>query len=75
MIKIVCSRFEKITKDQVKKAKLARRAQAMVGSPPDSKFKQMVSNKSLKNCKVTVNDVTNADAIFGPNRDRLWGEY
>ena len=40
----------------------------------DDKFKQMVSSKSLKNCSVAANDVTNAWSIFGPNRPGLRGK-
>ena len=52
---------------------MAYKAQAMLGHLPDEKFKQLVSSKSTKNCKVKVNDVTNAFAIFGPNLDGLGG--
>ena len=37
----------------------------MVGHPPDTKFKQLVIPQSLENCRVKVNDITNARAIFG----------
>ena len=39
----------------------------MVSHPPDEKFKDMVSHKSLSNCSVKVDDITNAHAIFGTN--------
>ena len=47
--------------------------QAMVAHPPEEKFKDMVSHKSLSNCLVRVYDITNSHAIFGPNRSRLKG--
>ena len=47
--------------------------QAMVAHLPDEKFKDMVSHKSLSNCRVKVDDITNACAIFGPNRSILKG--
>ena len=45
----------------------------MVGHLPDEKFKQLVSSKSLKNCRVKVNDIKNARAIFGPYLPGLGG--
>ena len=62
----VCKNFEGFTQRQVKQAKLARRAQAMVGHPTDNKIKQMVRSKKITNCRVKVKDVTNAQAIFCP---------
>ena len=47
--------------------------QAMVAQPPEEKFKDMVSHKSLYNCRVKADYITNAHAIFGPNRSRLKG--
>ena len=45
----------------------------MVGHPSDEKFKQLVSSQSLKNCRLKVNDITNARAIFGPYLPGLGG--
>ena len=73
LIETVRKNFEGYTKKQIEKAILAREVQAMTGHYPDKKFKRMVSSKSVKNCPVSVNDVTNARAIFGPNLDRLGG--
>ena len=42
--------------------------------PTDEKFKNMVSGKRLDNCATVANDVTNARAIFGPNRPGLRGK-
>ena len=47
--------------------------QAVVAHPPDDKFKDMVSHKSLSNCRVRVDDITNTHSIFGPNRSRFKG--
>ena len=43
----------------------------MVAHPPDELFKQLVSTKSLMNSGVTVQDITNARTLFGPNLPRL----
>ena len=55
MIETVRKNFKKFTKKEVKMAKLSREMQAMIGHPPDSVFKQIVSDKNLKNCPVEVN--------------------
>ena len=73
MLETVQKNFEGYTKREVKKAILAREAQAMVAHPPDDKFKQMVSHENLRNCSVKVKDITNARALFGLNRSRLKG--
>ena len=73
LVQTIRKNFEGFTKKQIEKAILAREAQAMMGHPPDVKFKQLVSSNSVKNCRVKVSDVTNARIIFGPNLDRLGG--
>jgi len=73
MLETVRKNMEGFTKRQLDKAVLARKAQAMVAHPPDEKFKQMVSRGSLKNCKVQIQDISNARSIFGHNRSRLKG--
>ena len=57
----------------MEKVKLAREAQAMIGHPLDEKFKQIASHENLRNYHVKIEDITNAHAIFGPNRSRLKG--
>ena len=71
MLETICQNMEGFTKKQLNAAILARKAQAMVGHPPDEKFKQMVSRGNLKNCKVSVQDITNAHTIFGHKCSRL----
>ena len=72
-IETVRKNMEGFSRKEVKGAILARIAQSKVVHPPDSKFKVMVSSRSFKNCPVTVNDVTNARAIFGPDQPGLAG--
>ena len=64
-IATVCNNFAGYTKTDIKNAILARQAQSMVEHPPDTKIKQLVSSKSIKNCRLKVADVTNACTIFG----------
>ena len=71
MLKIVRKNFEGYTKRQVKKAILACEAQVIVAHPPNEKFKQMVGHENPRNCNVKVEDITNAQTVFGPSRSRL----
>ena len=59
---------------QVKRAILVRRAQAMIATPSEKRFKEMISNRELANCPVTVQDITNAHAIFGPDLPGVRGK-
>ena len=70
----VRQRYEGFTREQVKRAILARRAQAMIATPSEKRFKEMVSNRELANCHVTVQDITNAHAIFGPDLPGVRGK-
>ena len=58
--------YEGYTKREVLRAKEARRAQAMIGSPSKGDFKGMVSSNMIKNCLVSPSDIANAKEIFGP---------
>ena len=66
MLETVRKNFEGFTKKQVKKAILAREAQAMIAHPPDEKFKQMINHESTKNCNVKVEDNNNACTFLVP---------
>ncbi len=58
----------------MKKAILAREAQAKLAHPTDEKFKIMVSSKSLDNCPVKPQHITDVKTIFGPNHPGLRGK-
>ena len=73
MVQTIRKNFEGFIKEQVERAILARKAQAKVAHPADAKFKQMVSSKSIKNCRVKAEDITNARTIFGPHRPGVRG--
>ena len=74
MIETVRKCFEGFTERQVKDAILAWDEQAMLAYPRDQKFKQMVSHESLKNPRTKPHAITDALAIFGPDRDGLRGK-
>jgi hypothetical protein len=46
----------------------------MVGNPTDKEFKGKVCGKLITNCLVTVQDVENANRIFGPDLANLRGK-
>ncbi len=56
--------FEGCTKREILQAKEAHQAQAMIGGPKKD-YKGMVSSNIIKNCQITVSNVTNAQNIFG----------
>ncbi len=56
--------FKGFTKTQVEKAILARDTQAMMVHPSDNQFEQVVSTKSLDNCNVKLEDISNACTIL-----------
>ena len=73
MVTTVCKNFEGYTKHNKKKAQEARRSQGMTGSATDREFAGMVREKLITNCPVTVQDIHNANQIFGPDLANLRG--
>ena len=72
-IQTVRKNMEGYSHKEVKRVIMARIAQSKVAHPPNSKFKLMVNFPSFKNCPVTVQDITNSRAIFGPDLPGLQG--
>jgi hypothetical protein len=66
--------FEGYTRHDIKKAKEARRLQGKVGNPTEKEFTGMVCEKLMTNCPVAVQDVDNANRIFGPDLANLRGK-
>ncbi len=62
------------TRHEIGKANEARRLQGMIGNPTEREFKGMVREKLIANCPVTVQDVHNANRIFGPDLANLRGK-
>ena len=68
MVQTVRGNYEGYTKEQVVKAAEARDAQAMMAHPTDAKMKHLVSSThAVKNLDITVDAITNAHQIFGPD--------
>src|SRR5210317_193221 len=59
---------------QINRAKKARDLYAMVGYPTVKDFIAMIKNNMLMNCLVTVEDIKNAEKIFGPDIHVLKGK-
>jgi hypothetical protein len=60
MIQTVRQHYEGFTKREVQVAIAARKAQAMTGHPTDAQFLEMVRNKTIKNCPIKPEYITNA---------------
>ncbi len=59
-VQTVQENFKGYTKREILQAKEARQAQAMIGSPSEKDYKGMVGSNIIKNCPITVSNVTNA---------------
>ena len=66
-IQTVRMKMKDFSRREVKGAIAARKAQIKMGHPPDTKFKQLINSDSIKNCKVTAQDISNSRVIFGPD--------
>ena len=68
--------YEGFTKKDVGKHIFDRRAPAMIGSPSEKYFKELVSENynALKSIPLTCTDIDNAHTIFGPGLSGVWGE-
>ena len=58
---------EGFTKRQVECAKTARDEYKLLGFPSMRDFKSMVRDNLIKNCPISMEDVTNALKIYGPD--------
>jgi hypothetical protein len=67
LVNTVRGNFEGYTRHKFKKAQDARRLQRIIGNPTEQEFAGMVREKLITSCPVTVQDVPNANRIFGPD--------
>ena len=61
------------TKCDLQGAATARTAQATLGWPSTTKFKNIISRNLINNCPITVDDINRASHIYGPNIPHLQG--
>jgi hypothetical protein len=74
LVQTVQENFEGYTKRKILQAKEARRAQELIRSPSEKDYKGMVSSNIIKNCPITVSDVTNTQNIFRPDLASVRGK-
>ena len=55
------------TPRQFSRSKLAIRIYAMMGHPSHKDFHNMVCSHTIKNCPLTIDDITGANTVFGPD--------
>ena len=65
MAQTICQRYKEYIKHKVQDAIAAHKAQAMICHPTDAQFQEMVRNKTIKNCPIKPEHITNAHSIFG----------
>jgi hypothetical protein len=66
-VQTVRGNYEGYMKQEVLQAKEARQGQAMLGNPREKDYQGLVSGNLINNCPISLSDVTNARAIFGPD--------
>ena len=68
MVETVCKNYEGFTREQVTRAAEIRDTMAMMAHPTEDKFKKHVvsSGHVVKNFNLTLQDIANANALFGP---------
>jgi hypothetical protein len=72
-VQTVRGNYEGYTRREILKAKEARRAQTMLGSPSEKDLQGLVSSNMIENCPFTSTDMSNAKAIYGPDIARTRG--
>ena len=73
LIETVRKNMGGFTHEEIEGAKISRQTQGCVGNPPDGVFKQLIGTNDLNNNPVTIENVSDAFAIFGSNVNRLKG--
>ena len=74
-LQTVRQNMEGFTRHKVKGTNLAHKAQAILGHPSSKELSQVVSNNfGINNCPINPIDVSNADAIYGPNLGGIRGK-
>ena len=58
----------------ISKARLARSVQQRIGRPSTKDYIRFVCDNLLPNCPITVQDIKNADMIWGPDLGNLKGK-
>ena len=79
LVQTIRKNFEGFTKREVERAKEVRKLHNHLGQLSETELKGMLQEKDkvshalLRNCDLTLTDMENAKAIFGPSVPRLKG--
>jgi hypothetical protein len=73
-VQTVQQNHEGFTKHKELQAKEARRAMGMISNPSKEDFRGMVRGKTIQNCTVTPDAITNARTIFYLNLSSMRGK-
>ena len=73
-IQTVPKNKEGFTKKQILRATIARALQHNLSFPTVENFKAIVQANGIRNCPITVEDIANAEKIFGPSVSGLKGK-
>ncbi len=74
IITTIRNNYKGYTKKEIAQANEARRAMAKIGHPTEKEFTGMIHHKTITNCPITDQDISNANAIFGPNLPGIRGK-
>ena len=74
MIASIAENRKGYTQRQFERAKVARNLYHIVGTPTIENYKALLRMNIIKNCPVTVEDITIAEKIFGPDMSSLKGK-
>ena len=74
LINAVSANKNKFTNRDIMKAQAARELQNIIGRPPLRKFVEIIKHQLFPNCTTTIQDILNAEIIFGPNIGSLKGK-
>ena len=79
LVQSIRQNFEGYTREEVRRAIMARKMQARAGHPSENTYKKEVSRNSesslFKNSTLTSKDITNARRIFGPSMPCIQGKW
>ncbi len=73
-VQTVRGNYEGYTKREVLQAKEACRGQVMPGNPSEKDYQGLVSRNLINNCPISLSDVSNTRAIFGPDLASVRGK-
>ncbi|KAL7487947.1 hypothetical protein ACHAW6_013525 [Cyclotella cf. meneghiniana] len=74
LVQTVEDNRKKFSAQDYLKAKIARALQRRVGRPSTAQYIHIIQKKQISNCPVTVQDIKNAEFIWGPDLGSLKGK-